>query len=206
VTPINEFKAGSPNKTAFDAAFLGHFGFTKTDPAAANITSTQMDTFLDTMVEPQFLGAGWSNWSNASSQPVVSRIALNETAETSVSANQDAFKKLAMASATITDLFSGNINAGARGAIVTRAIELVGEALGATANIQSQTGIAENRVKRASERLDMQIDLFERNVMEMEGVDSYEASNRVKALLSQIEASYMLTANIRQLSLMKFLT
>ena len=40
----------------------------------------------------------------------------------------------------------------------------------------------------------------------MEGVDSYEATNRVKTLLSQIEASYAITANIRQLSLMKFLT
>lgn len=206
VKPINEFKAGSPNKAAYDAAFFSHFGFAQTDPAAANITSPQMKTFMDTVVEPQFLGAGWSSWSSASDQPVVSRITLNETAETSVSANNDAFRKLAMAAAMISDTFSADFNSGARGAAVTRAIELVGEALGANANIQSQAGIAENRLKRASERLDMQIDLFERNVLDMEGVDSYEATNRVKTLLSQIEASYAITANIRQLSLMKFLT
>ena len=39
VQPINDFTAaGSPNKAAFDAGFLSFFGFTKNDPAAANIT------------------------------------------------------------------------------------------------------------------------------------------------------------------------
>ena len=51
----------------------------------------------------------------------------------------------------------------------------------------------------------MQIDLFERNILDMEGVDPYEVSNRVTALLTQIETSYALTARIQQLSLLKYL-
>ena len=73
-------RPGSPNKAAFDAGFLSFFGFTKNAPAAANITAAQMDNFLTTVVEPQFLGAGWQGtWSNATDEGITSRIALNET-------------------------------------------------------------------------------------------------------------------------------
>ena len=74
-----------------------------------------MDAFITTAVEPQFLGAGWqANWSNATDQQIVSRIALNETTETSVSANDDGMRKLAMAAATITDLLSSNLSQAAK--------------------------------------------------------------------------------------------
>jgi flagellar hook-associated protein 3 FlgL len=47
VKPLADYlEAGSPPKAAFDATFLGHFGFTQDDPAAATITA-QMDNFLD---------------------------------------------------------------------------------------------------------------------------------------------------------------
>lgn len=205
--PIDDFtKPGSPAKAAFDSAFLTHFGFTQSDPQTANITSAQMTNFLDTVVEPQFLGAGWSaNWSNASDQKIVSRIALNETAPTSVSANESGLRKLMMAAASITDLFNSDIPSGTRDALVSRAIELVGEGLGEMANVQSETGISENRVSRASDRIKMQVDLFERNIIDMEGVDPYEASTRVSTLLAQIETSYALTARIQQLSLIRLM-
>ncbi|MGD9913157.1 MAG: flagellar hook-associated family protein [Rhizobiaceae bacterium] len=207
-SPIVDFtKPGAPNKSAFDAAFLAHFGFTQSDPQTANITSTQMSNFLTVAVEPQFTGAGWqANWSNASDQRITSRIALNETAQTSVSANEAGVRKLAMASAAITDLFDSQLSGGARDALVNRAIELVGEALSSITNTQSELGITQNRVTRASDRVDMQIDLFERNILDMEGVDPYEASTRVSSLLQQIETSYAMTARIQQLSLLKYLS
>jgi flagellar hook-associated protein 3 FlgL len=207
VKPLNDFAAaGSPNKTAFDAAFQTHFGFTQSDPAAANITKAQMDNFLTAVVEPQFLGAGWqTNWSSATDQKIVSRIALNETAETSVSANNEGMRKLAMAAATISGLFTSQMSGDAKKAVVDRSLALVGEAIASIGTERSQAGIAENRVKSASDRIAMQVDLFERNILDMEGVDPYEASNRVASLLSQIETSYALTARIQQLSLLKFL-
>ena len=52
----------------------------------------------------------------------------------------------------------------------------------------------------------MQVDLFQRNITQMQGVDPYEASTRVSTLLQQIETSYALTARIQQLSLVKYLT
>ena len=207
VKPINGFlDPASPAKAAFDAAFLAHFGFTQNDPAAAAIDTAQMDAFITASLEPQFLGAGWqANWSNASDQKIVSRIALNETTETSVSANNDGVQKLAMAAAAIADLFSSNVSDAAKKQLVTRAVGMVGEAIGSLADLQSQTGITEKRVTDASSRIKMQADLFERHIIEMEGVDPYEASTRVADLLSHIETSYALTARIQQLSLLRFL-
>jgi flagellar hook-associated protein 3 FlgL len=206
VKPLDGFAAGSPAKTAFDAAFLAHFTFAQNDPQAASITAAQMDTFMTAALEPQFLGAGWqANWSNATDQKIVSRIALNETTETSVSANNEGVQKLAMAAAAISDLFDSNLSAAGKQALADRAVGLVGEAIASLAELQSQTGVVEQRVTAASERMTMQADLFERSIIETEGVDPYEAANRVKDLLSHIETSYALTARIQQLSLLRFL-
>ncbi|MER2536810.1 MAG: flagellar hook-associated family protein [Rhizobiaceae bacterium] len=206
VKPINAFEAGSAPKTAFDNAFLSYFGFAQDAPAAAAITAAQMDDFLTNAVEPQFMGAGWqANWSNATDQAIVSRVALNETTATSVGANHDGVRLLAMAAATIGDLFSGNIGAAGRDALVARAFDMVGQAIGDIANLQSQVGVIQSRVKAASDRTQVQIDLFDKQLIGMQGVDPYEASTRVTELLSHIETSYALTARIQQLSLLKYL-
>lgn len=208
VQPLADYTAaGSPAKAAFDAAFLAHFGFAKDDPAAAGIDAGQITAFIDTALDPLFLGAGWSGtWSSATDETIVSRIALNETTQSSVSANNPGVRKLAMAAAMIYELFDSPIGEGARAAVAERAVELVGEALGNIASTQSETGIIEQRVANATERLEMQVSIFKRSILNMEGVDPYEASTRVTALLAQIETSYMITARLQQLSLVRFLT
>lgn len=207
VQPVNDYDAaGSPNKAAFDAGFLGYFGFTQDDPQAANITAAQMDDFLTTVVEPQFLGAGWqTNWSSATDEGITSRIALNETLQTSVSANESGMRKLAMMAATVTSIFGSNVGEEAQAALLDRAVSVVGEAAADLAILAGKTGIIENRVQKASDRISMQADLFETSIQDMEGVDPYEASTRVTALMQQIETSYALTARIQELSLLKFL-
>lgn len=208
VKPLNSFSdAGSPAKAAFDAAFQAHFGFSQNSAGAANITAAQMETFMTDVVEPQFLGSGWqANWSNASDQPIVGRIALNETTETSVSANNDGVRKLAMAAATLSDLFSSNLSAAGKEALTTRAVALVGDAISDLADLQAQTGIIEKRVADASTRIKLQADLFEKHLLGLEGVDPTEAATRVSDLLTHIETSYALTARIQQLSLLKYLS
>ncbi len=207
VTPINSFTdPGSAAKAAFDAAFLAHFGFDKDAAAAATITAADMDTFITNVVEPQFMGGGWqANWSNATDQTIVSRIALNETTESSVSANNDGVRKLAMAAATIGDLFDSNLSEAGKRQLLARALDMVGDAVGHLTDLQAQTGVIESRVSAASERIKVQTDLFERHLTDLQGIDPYEASTRVTDLLGHIEASYALTARIQQLSLLKFL-
>ncbi|TGQ39529.1 MULTISPECIES: flagellar hook-associated family protein [unclassified Mesorhizobium] len=208
VKPIDDFTAaGSAAKAAFDASFLAYFSFTPSDPAAANITAAQMDAFITSNVEPQFLGSGWQGtWSNATDQEIVSRIALNETTQTSVSANDDGIRKLAMAAAMVTGLLSSNISQAAKNSVVSRSVSLVGEALGGLAQLQSETGFIEKRVSDASDRMKTQVDLFERHIIDLEGVDPTEAATRVANLTTHIETSFALTARLQQLSLLNYLT
>jgi flagellar hook-associated protein 3 FlgL len=206
VKPLDDFTAAASGaKAAFDAAFLAHFGFAQSDPAAAAIIKPDMEAFLIS-VEPQFLGAGWqANWSNATDQAIVSRIALNETAVTSVSANNDGERKLAMAAATISDLLSSEVSIAGQSAAIALAVTLVGEAIADLGTLRAETGITEKRVADASQRIKLQSDLFERQILDLEGIDPYEASTRVADLLSHIETSYALTARIQQLSFLRFL-
>ncbi|WP_214471956.1 flagellar hook-associated family protein [Mesorhizobium sp. dw_380] len=208
VKPINDFTAaGSPAKAAFDASFVAKFGFTPNDPLAADITAAQMDDFITNDVTPQFLGSGWqTNMSNATDQQIVSRIALNETTETSTSANSDGIKKLAMAAAMVTSLMSTNISQAAKDSIVSHSQILVGEALSGIAQVQSQTGIVQKRVSDASDRMKTQIDLFERHILDLEAVDPATAATRVADLTQHIETSFALTARLQQLSLLNYLT
>ncbi|QKC95134.1 flagellar hook-associated family protein [Mesorhizobium sp. NZP2298] len=208
VKPINDFTAaGSTAKAAFDASFVAKFGFTPDDPAAANITTAQMDDFITNDVTPQFLGAGWqTNMSNATDQQIVSRIALNETTATSTSANSDGIKKLAMAAAIVSSLMSTNISQAAKDSIVSHSQTLVGEALSGIAQVQSETGIVQKRVSDASDRMKTQVDLFERHILDLEAVDPAEAATRVADLTQHIETSFALTARLQQLSLLNYLT
>ena len=145
-----------------------------------------MDDFLTTNVEPQFLGSGWqANWSNATDQQIVSRIALNETTETSVSANHDGIRKLAMAAAIVTNLFSSNLSTGAQGRGCRNARSpWSARPLADLGQVQSETGIVQKRVSDASDRMKTQVDLFERHIIDLEGVDPYEAATRVNDLMS----------------------
>ncbi|EKF17135.1 flagellar hook-associated family protein [Nitratireductor pacificus] len=207
VKPVGDFfDPASPAKTAFDAAFFAKFGFAQTDPAAAGISAADMDDFLTNYAEPQFLGAGWqTNWSSASDQKITTRIALNETAETSVTANEPGLRKLAMAAASLSDLLNGQLGDAARGVLYERALTLVGEAVADIANAQAKAGIAENRIEDASTRTSSQIDLFKSLIKDTEGVDPYEAVTRVNELVAQLDASYALTARLQQLSLLNYL-
>lgn len=208
VKPLADFlDPTAPNRVAFDDAFLSYFGFTPDAPGAAAITTAQMNDFLATVVEPQFSAAGWQdNWSKATDQQITSRITLTETAQTSVSANIPGFRKLAMAVATVAATFGGQMSKDARTAVVEHGIALLGEAVSDLANQQGYTGVTQQRLEKANERLTMQIDLFSASINDMEGVDEYEVASRVTSLRTQIEISYSLTSSMRQLSLLNYLS
>jgi flagellar hook-associated protein 3 FlgL len=207
VRPVNDYTAaGSPAKAAFDAAFQSHFGFPQTDPAAASISTSDMDAFM-TAVEPEFLGAGWSStWSNATDQTISTRITLTETSDTSVSANQPAIQKLAMAATLVHDLFNSNVGGAGQKAILSKAISLVADVTSSLATLQGSTGIMQERVSNASERLQTQVNLFDKHLSGLVSVDPYEASTRVSNLLTQIETSYALTARIQQISILRYIS
>lgn len=207
VKPLADFlDPTSQNRIEFDLAFNTYFGFDADDPAAEFIAAADMKDFLDTVIEPQIVGAGWAaNWSTATDQQITSRITLTETAQTSVSANIPGFRKLAMAAATIAATFGGPLGRGARDAALDKATELLGQVIVELGSQQGYTGITQQRIEKANERMSMQIDLFKLSLHSLEGIDEYEVATRVSGLMAQLEISYSLTARMQQLSLLKYL-
>lgn len=204
--PVTPYEAGAANKAALDAAFLAHFGFSQTDPAVAGITKPDMQAFLDTTFADLFDPANWAaNWSSASDQNVRSRISTTETIETSVNANELAFRKLAMVYTMASDLGGPLLGQGAFEALVDTAVEQAGSAIYELTLQQGTLGTAQERIKKADDRLSVQKDLVNRQVNLLEAVDPAEASVRVKAIEGQIETALALTVRVQNLSLLHYL-
>lgn len=202
VKPIADFTdPASPNRQALETAFAT---FPFADPA--DITPAEMEAFL-AGVEDQFLGSGWNSlWSSATDQQITSRITLTETAQTSVSANIEGVRKLAMSAAVVMVALSDALSPETRQVLLEGATALADQAVSDLAAQQGHTGIAQQRIERANERMTMQIDIFNNSLIDMEGVDEYEAISRVKHLEAQLELSYTLTGRFQQMNLMRFLS
>jgi flagellar hook-associated protein 3 FlgL len=208
VKPIAEyFDTPTPaSRQGVADAFFTEFGMTQSDPAVSTISATDMQTFLDTTFSALFDDPSWStDWSSASTQNMRSRISTTELVETSTNANESAFRKLAMAYTMVSDLGTANLGQPAFEVLIDKATQVVNEAVLQLGDLQSRLGISEQRVKDASERMSLQIDIITNNVTSLEGVDPNEAATRVSSLLTQIETSYALTARIMGLSILNYL-
>lgn len=207
VKPLEDYlAAGSSPKAAFDATFLGHFGFTQDDPAAAGITVAQMDNFLTNVLEPAFSGPAWNtDWSSASDTNITSRIRRNEVVESTVNANASGMRNFALAAVIGIELLDSPISGEVRAAVNARAIQHAGQAVSGIDDQRSNLGVSENRVTKANVAIEAQIRIVRLHLHDIEGVDAYEASTRMNSLLAQVETSYTLTARLQQLSLMNYL-
>ncbi|PTW60164.1 flagellar hook-associated protein 3 FlgL [Breoghania corrubedonensis] len=208
VSPIADYfgtPAGS-NKTAVDTAFNTFFGFNQDDPAVANISAADMETFLDGDFAALFDNPAWGNdWSSASDQSIRSRISTSELAETSVSANEDAFRQLAEAFSMVADLGTSELGEGAYQALTDKASKLLGEAIAGVTDLMADMGTAQERVSNASERLSIQTNILNERINELESVDPTETAVRLQNAVDQMETTYAVTARLSQLSLINYL-
>ena len=206
MAPIQDYAAGSPSKTAIDAAFLATFGFAQNSPAASSITPAAMQTFLDTTLPAEFDDPAWgTNWSTASDQVMRSRISTTQTIDTSASANEAAFRKLAMAYTMLSDLGTPNLNQAAFQAVIDTALVGIGNAINDLAAVGARLGTAQQQTTDATSRLRVQSDLITQQITAMETVDPEEASVRVTNLETQLDMSLALTARIQKLSILNYL-
>lgn len=208
VKPVADYAQVPPaaNKLAVDAAFLAAFGTTQSDPAVANITANDMQAFLDTQFAALFDDPAWTNdWSQASSQNVRSRISSSELLETSTNANETAMRKLAAAYTMVADLGTANLNQSTYEKVIARATELTAEATQELTALRTNLGAAQQRVSDSNDRMAIQRDVLSNHIGVLEGVDPYEASSRLSQLLTQVEASYAMTARIGKLTILNYL-
>jgi flagellar hook-associated protein 3 FlgL len=196
----------SAARTAVVDAFTTAFGFPPGDPAVSGVSAAAMETFLGGDFAALFDDASWQAlWSNANDANVESRIAPDLTVTSSANANDPAFRKLTMAYVMVAELSSAALGQTAFDALAGRAAGLAAEAAAGFGGVQSALGSAQGRTARATERLERQRNLLEEEIAGREGVDQFAAAAEVNQLITQLEASYQLTARIGALSLLNYL-
>jgi flagellar hook-associated protein 3 FlgL len=208
VKPVADYDQIPPSaaKQAVATAFTAAFGISQSDPAVANISAADMQTFLDTTFADLFADPAWSsNWSQASDQNVRSRISSSEMIDTSTNANLDAFRKLASAYAMVADLGTANLNQDAYQRVVDQATKLTTAAIQGLTTAQANLGDAQQRITGANDRMAIQQDIITTHIGALENVDPYEASSRLSALMTQVETAYAVTARIQKLTLLNYL-
>jgi len=209
--PIGEYSSPSAARTAVRTAFSapvadGGFGFSQNDPNVANITPDQMKAFLDGPFADLFNSTNWdNNWSKATSRNIQSMISPGNKVETSTNANQKAFRDVAMAYTMAFDLGIANLSNETKEVVVAKVIETLSGAITGLTNLEANIGVSKEKLEEANERMDMQRAMFEENLSGLEGVDPTEAKVKVDQLMTQIQTSYSLTSQLRQLSLINYL-
>ncbi|GAB6842477.1 flagellar hook-associated protein 3 FlgL [Methylorubrum rhodinum] len=184
-------------QTALAAAFPG---------GTANATAGQMTAFLDGLHASLFSETGWSQWSGASNRTITSQISLTETATTSASANAAPLRDLAMAYVIGSGIGLSGFPADAQAVATARMSDLLGSASRGLVTMQADLGRAQSRITDANARMQKQTALLSARINALESVDPAEAKSRVDALTTQIQMSYGLTAQLRSLSLINFVS
>lgn len=205
--PFADFD-GAP-KLAIDTAFAAAFGLAmpdpQSDPAVADIDAAAMQAFLDTDFADLFADPNWgTTWSSASDTVRTSRIGPEQKAEVSVSANEPALRKLAMAYSMVASLGAGALSEGTLNVVVEKARQLAGAAASDLSGLQSRLGFVEERVASETQRMTAQRDVVTLNINALEGVDPVEAKVKFDTLTTQLEMSYSLTNRMLSLSIMKY--
>ena len=203
--PLTDYAAGSPAKSAVDAAFTQQFGVSQTSAGASAITGAKLTAFLNGSFDAQFSDPNWSNWSKASDTATSARIAPSQSATTSVSANDTGFRQIAEAYTILSEFTGSTFSADAKAAAVAKAGALVGAGIAALTATQAGVGLNQAAIAGATTSLAAQSTLLKGRVSDLAGVDTYALSNRVTSLQTQLQASYELTSRLQSLSLVNYL-
>lgn len=205
--PITDYAdATSANKVAADAAFLAEFGFTQSAAGVSGISEADMQTYLDTDFAAMFADPDWGTlWSSASDDTVVTRISTSETVNSSVSANEQAFRDLAQAYTMMSDLGNADLSPETQKVVLDKAIELLGSAIGGVTTMMGELGNVQERVSLASERLEIQTDILNERINALELVDPEETAVRLNTAITQLETTYAISSRMQQLSILNYL-
>lgn len=196
----------SAAKTAVDAAFLAHFGFSQTDPLVSTITAVDMEAFLDGPFQTLFDAGNWdANWSNASVDTQRQRVEPDSYLSIGVSGQERAFAELASALTMVADLGLESLGREAYTAVLDRAIETAATANEKLNDLRASVGLTQERIAHADEAMQVRMDFLAIQIGELEGVDPYEKTTELNNLLTSLEISYALTGRLQSLRLSQYL-
>ncbi len=206
VQPMTAYTTGSPAQTAVSSSYAATFN--GQDPST--ITEAQMESYLGgtgaNSFATQFTAANYqANWSSASSTVPTATISPTESVKTSVSANDDAFRQLAEAYTMVKEYGGSNYSGGAGQAVIAAATQLVSSAVTGLITAQTNIGLAQSAVSDANDRMTTQVDYLQTQAADMVDVDPSTLSTQISGLQTQIQASYEVTSQLQQLSLVNYL-
>jgi flagellar hook-associated protein 3 FlgL len=207
VRPITNYDAtSSASKLAVDSAFFTTFGFSQSSLNVSAISGTALQSFLDTDFAALFQQPSWGEtWSSAVDQQLTDRISPTSTETTSVGANATPFRELAQAYTMLADLGTQNLGADAFNAVTSTAGKLLHSAIAGLTDLRAYVGLVQSHITDANEQMSVQMSLLTTQVGNLENVDTYAATSRLTELQTQLSASYSLTAQLRDLSLVYYL-
>jgi len=206
--PITDYFAqGAPNAAAVTSAISNAF-----PSGVSNATGTQMTSFLDNQFSSLFTG-DWSttsgtgsDWSSASDTTLTSQISASDKESTSVSANQTAFRQLAEAYTMVSSLAGQNLTSDAYQAVVTQAQSLVSSAISGLTDIQANVGVTQAAITSSNNQMSAQMTIFTTQIDNLDDANAYDAATQVNNLQTQIETAYSLTNQLKQLSLVNYIS
>ncbi|MCZ7859945.1 MULTISPECIES: flagellar hook-associated family protein [Agrobacterium] len=223
VQPVDDYFAeGSTLKAAYDVelnSFLATAGVSK----PSDLTKDQVSTFMThiegvfngttTVTNPPHTGLDgtqnydfWTTFgSKASDTNMTSRISQNEVVESSTNSNSQGMRYFAMTSVTAMTFLDDSVNSEIRAMVASQAGTNIGKAIDGLNQQASSLGLSQERVTKANESLSAQKKIIETHLLDIEGIDTYEAKTRLDLLQQQIEIAYSLTSRLQKMSLVNYL-
>ena len=196
----------STAKTAVDQAFQTAFGVLPSDPAAANISASAMQSFLSGPFAALFGGAAWSaDWSQASSANTSAEIAPGQTVTTSTNANQPGFQELAEAYAMLSEFGGSQLSGAAQQTVASAAASLVSQGMDSMTNIQAGLGSSQSAVTSANSSMSSQLTILQQEVGSLDDVNANTTAAQINSLTNQIQMAYELTSRLQELNLAQYL-
>lgn len=115
---------------------------------------------------------------------------------------RDVIKGLAMLAAVDP---AGIDDPAAYAAWVGKAVDSLTGGNAALLDAETRLGAQSGQIETATARMEARIDIYQSRVLDLEGVDSYEAATRISLLETQLQATYAVTARLSQLSFLNYM-
>jgi flagellar hook-associated protein 3 FlgL len=208
VAPMADYYStpASAAKTAIDEAFQTTFGVLPTDPGAASISASDMQSFLSGPFAALFAGSSWSaDWSSASSVNTSAEVAPGQTVTTSTNANQPGFQELAQAYAMLSEFGGSALSSDAQQAVATAASSLLSQGVNSMINLQAGLGSTQSVVTNVTNSMSSQLTILQDQVGALDNVNTTATAAQITSLTNQVQMAYELTSRLSQLNLAQYL-
>ncbi|MCA0922622.1 flagellin [Pseudooceanicola nanhaiensis] len=144
--------------------------------------------------------------SGAANDRLSARIDTGTEVEYGIQANDTAFTELMQGLAMIASTDPATIDdEDAYNTWMTKAVDLISSGISGLLETETALGGQQARVESLIEVQQSRIDLYNSQVLDLEGVDEYEAATRLTTLQTQLQASYQVTSLMNSLSFLNYM-